>query len=187
MMRVEHLNIHEPFFDTLVQRGPFRELAEAALGPVVPQSMGVFGKPPRVGKATPPHQDAFYWMIDPPKALTIWMAIDEADEENGCVRYVPGSHRLGMREHQLSQVLGFSQYIADFRDEEKAESVPACVAPGDVIMHHGMTIHYADSNPTDRRRRAMGIVYYSEAAQVDQRLKANRVDAKAMWKATDRI
>ena len=54
---------------------------------------GMFGKPPRVGKQTPWHQDGQYWPIQPLATCTVWVALDDSTTENGCLRYIPGSHR----------------------------------------------------------------------------------------------
>ncbi|MBM3265105.1 MAG: phytanoyl-CoA dioxygenase family protein, partial [candidate division Zixibacteria bacterium] len=123
---------------------------------------------PRIGKPTPPHQDGYYFMLDPMIAMTFWIAVDRADRENGCIRYVPGSHRKGMRPHALSNVLGFSQGLVDFGEEDSRIEEEAMVAPGDVIAHHCMTIHRTDANPSDRQRRALGCVYFGKSAKVDR-------------------
>ena len=54
-----------------------------------------FCKMPRDGKAVAWHQDASYWPLTPSKAVTVWLAIDDADAENACMRFIPGSHHLG--------------------------------------------------------------------------------------------
>ena len=53
-------------------------------------------KPPRVGSAKPPHQDSAYWTnIDPPNLVICWMALDDATEENGCMRFIPAPTSWG--------------------------------------------------------------------------------------------
>ena len=54
-----------------------------------------FNKPPGTDSPTPPHQDNYYFSLKPPNVLTIWLALDPVDDENGCLRYVAGSHRDG--------------------------------------------------------------------------------------------
>ena len=106
-------------------------------------------------------------MLDPCEALTMWFAIDDVDEKNGCVRYVKGSHQMGMREHSRTQTLGFSQRIANYPTDGDLESEVAVAAqPGDLLVHHAMTIHRADGNQSlNRSRRALGFIYYSARAQ----------------------
>ncbi|MDG2123620.1 MAG: phytanoyl-CoA dioxygenase family protein, partial [Verrucomicrobiales bacterium] len=111
----------------------------------------------------------FYFKLDPPHALTMWMALEDVDEENGCVRYVKGSHLKGMREHGRTGTLGFSQGLTDFgREEDLAaeEAMPA--AAGDLLAHHALTIHRAGGNSSaTRSRRALGFIFYSVDARED--------------------
>ena len=132
--------------------------------------MQYFNKPPRIGKPTPPHQDGYYFMLEPCEAATMWLALDEVDEENGCVRYVRGSNHLGMRPHGRTQTLGFSQGVIDYgRDEDLANEIAFPASPGDLLVHQAMTIHRADGNTSDTRtRRALGFIYYSERAREDR-------------------
>ena len=74
--------------------------------------------------------------------LTMWLALDVVDEENGCMRYACASHRRGMRPHGRTKLLGFSQGITDFpQDEDLADERSISVHAGDVIVHHALTIH----------------------------------------------
>ena len=56
-------------------------------------NMSFFAKPALNGKKTPFHQDGEYWPIQPLATCTVWIAVDEATVENGCLRYIPGSHK----------------------------------------------------------------------------------------------
>ena len=74
--------------------------------------------------------------------------MDRIDESNGCLRYIPGSHRLGVRPHQTTKVLGFSQGISDYNDEDRRREVTVLLEPGDALAHHGNMIHRAEpGNP----------------------------------------
>ena len=107
--------MHDPYFNQMLNDSDFRRLAESLLeDEVVPKNAQFLCKPPRIGQATPPHQDGYYFMIEPVEGLTMWLGLDYADEENGCLRYVRGSHKKGLREHGRTQTLGFSQGITDF-------------------------------------------------------------------------
>ena len=162
---------HDTYFHRLMFGSRFEKLAELLLqGPVVGKNMQYFNKPPQIGKATPPHQDGYYFMLDPCEALTMWLALEEVDEENGCVRYVRGSHLLPLRPHGRTQTLGFSQGVTDYgTPQDLADEVAFPAQPGDLLIHNALTIHRADVNrsPT-RTRQALGFIYYSERAQVDE-------------------
>jgi len=170
LKQLQYLNQHDEWFGELFQKGSFRRLAEELLrGPVVPKNFQYFNKPPGVGMPTPPHQDGYYFKLAPCEAVTMWLALDHVDRVNGCVRYVRGSHDLGMREHGRTRTLGFSQGIVDFpQKNDRLAEVPCPAEPGDLLAHDALTIHWADGNRSQTRsRRALGLIYYSERAQED--------------------
>lgn len=170
LKQIQQMGEHDPSFHDMLTTGDFRKVAEALLqAAVVPVNLQYFSKPPGVGRPTPPHQDGCYFMLDPCEAVTMWLALDDVDAENGCVRYVPGSHKRGMREHSRTQTLGFSQGIVDYPTTEDAQQEIALPArSGDLLVHDALTIHRADGNHSAvRSRRALGLVYYSVRAQKD--------------------
>jgi len=168
LKQIQQLGKHDSYFGHWQNNSAFRELAELLLeGAVIPTNMQYFNKPPGIGKATPPHQDGFYFMLDPCEAVTLWLALEKVDEENGCVRYIRGSHCEGMRPHRRTETLGFSQGIADFpTGDDMAKEVAFPAQAGDLLAHHALTIHRADQNCSQSRtRQAIGLIYYSERAQ----------------------
>lgn len=168
LKQIQHVWRHDEWFRSLFLEGKVREVAEVLLrGEVVPKNLQYFNKPPSKNQPTPPHQDGYYFMLEPCEALTFWLALDPADEENGCVRYVKGSHQRGMREHGRTKVLGFSQGIVDFPlSVDRASEVAIHAQPGDLLAHDALTIHRADSNRSGSKpRRALGFIYYSARAK----------------------
>ena len=163
------LHEHDAYFRALLEEGPLRDTAARLLGEAVrPVNQQVFIKPPGGGsRPTPPHQDAYYFHLQPCIAATLWLALDDVDAENGCLRYVRGSHRRGVRPHRRTATLGFSQGVSDFGTPEDLANEVACTArAGDLVAHHAMTIHRADANQApDRPRRALGLIYYGVSAR----------------------
>ncbi len=104
--------------------------------------------------------------------MTMWLALNEADEENGCLRYLPGAHRRGVRQHQMTQIVGFSQGITDFGDDDRAAEVAVPAAPGDLLVHHWTMVHRADSNTSDRERWGLGSVFYGVHTKPDEEKQA---------------
>ena len=144
-----------------------RTLAEEVLGEtVVTRNMQYFNKAPGINQPTPAHQDGFYFMLEPCHAVTLWLAMDEAEEENGCVRYICGSHKRGMRPHAKTKTLGFSQGISDYSEEDRRNETSCPAQPGDLLAHHALTIHrgYANQSIT-RNRRALGLIFYGRSAR----------------------
>lgn len=170
----------DAFFAEYLHHSLWNETAAALLGePVqVPSGAEWFNKPPATQHATPPHQDNFYFCLRPPQVLTMWLALDEVDEQNGCLRYVPGSHLRGVRPHTRTTTLGFSQGISDYDDTDRALEVPIPAQPGDVLIHHGNTIHRADANQsTSRHRRSFGMVFKAQSCVRDEEAFRKYYDA----------
>jgi phytanoyl-CoA hydroxylase len=186
LKQLQDLHRCDPFFARILNGSEFERIAAALLDEDVQgKNLEYFNKPPRVGKPTPPHQDNYYFMLRPPKAVTMWMALEEVDEENGCVRYIRGSHLKGMRPHGRTETLGFSQGIVDYGQKEKpTDEVFFPTKPGDLLIHHSMTIHRADANQSvNRSRKALGFIYFGVSAVED--LEAKRAYQKKLQAERD--
>jgi ectoine hydroxylase-related dioxygenase (phytanoyl-CoA dioxygenase family) len=106
------------------------------------------------------HQDVTYWGLEPPRAITAWIAIDDADEENGCMRVIPGSHRLGLLEHGKSaragNLLSINQEVPEaLVDETRAVTLP--LRAGQMSLHDGMLLHASHENRSSRRRCGLAV------------------------------
>ena len=189
LMRLQNMCDYDDFFRNLYYGERVISLCSSLMdGPVRGKNMQWFNKLPSRGRETPPHQDGFYFMLEPNEALTLWLSQDYVDEENGCVRYIPGSHRSGMRPHQRTSILGFSQGISDFDAEDRATEIPVYTEPGDLIAHHCLTVHRADANASPRSRRALGFVYFSERAHEDaERAETYRQQLYAEWEREGKL
>lgn len=189
IMRLQKMHEHDEFFRELIHSDRFVGLAAELLDDeVVVKHLEWFNKPPRVGSVTPPHQDGFYFLLEPNEAITLWLALDDVDEGNGCMRYVRGSNRDGMRPHQRSNVIGFSQGINDYGQADREREIPILGAPGDLFAHHCMTIHRADANTSERPRAALGFVYDAARAVYDaEKAAAYHKKLYAEWEKEGKI
>jgi len=169
LKQMQHMAV-DPFFRDYTRHPKWKALAEALLGEEARcDAPEWFNKPPRTLHPTPPHQDNHYFNLEPPSVLTIWLAVDPVDEENGCLRYLPGSHLRGRRPHAQSNVLGFSQGITDYGPADRTREVTIALEPGDAAVHHGWTVHRADPNrSTTRQRRSFALVFKGAGARVDE-------------------
>jgi Phytanoyl-CoA dioxygenase (PhyH) len=125
-------------------------------------------KPPRTGHATPWHQDEAYW--DPGQrfhAVGAWMPLDDCDADNGCMTFVPGSHRSEVLPHRHidddPDVHGLE--FADEVDVSTAVAVP--LPAGGATFHHPRTYHYTGPNRSERRRRAYANEFQTPPVPVD--------------------
>ncbi len=187
--RLQNMADLDPYFEDLFQSDRFIELSKFLLADmVIPKSSQWFNKPARVGGVTPPHQDGFYFMLEPNEAVTLWIALNDIDEENGCMRYVRGSHRRGIRPHRTSNILGFSQGVSDYSGDDRELEVAMRASPGDLFAHHSMTIHRADANQSDRRRAALGLVYFAARARKDEeKAERYRQELFSRWEKEGKI
>ncbi len=162
----------DPFFEKYSSHSKWKNLAESLIGEEAHCEFPEwFNKPPNTNHPTPAHQDNYYFNLAPPNVLTMWLALDNVDDENGCLRYVPGSHLKGKRPHSVGKVLGFSQGINDFSEEDEASEVKTHMKPGDLAVHHGWTIHRAMPNQSKTRsRRAFAMVYKGKSCLRDEKL-----------------
>jgi phytanoyl-CoA hydroxylase len=169
LKQMQHMH-GDAFFRDYPRHPKWDELARTLVGEEAAcNSPEWFNKPPGVEHPTPPHQDNYYFNLKPSNVVTIWLALDVVDDENGCLRYVAGSHQRGFRPHARSNVLGFSQGITDYGPADAAAEVKIHLQPGDAVAHHGMTIHRAEPNRSgDCDRRAFAMVYKGVSCRRDE-------------------
>ena len=173
LKQMQHMGV-DPYFRDYARHPRWVELAEALLGePAAADQPEWFNKPPGTSHPTPPHQDNYYFNLRPANVLTIWLALDPVDDDNGCLHYVRGSHLRGIRPHGASRIVGFSQGITDFGPADEAQEERVHLRPGDAVAHWGDTIHRAQPNRTaDRQRRAFAMVLRGASCRVDEAAKA---------------
>ncbi len=153
--KLDEVFSRDQVFRDFVLAPNLRECIEALIGHK-PLLLGdsIFMKPPRHGSAKPYHQDNFYFRCHPvDQAITAWIALDDVDVSNGCLRYIDGSHRGPILPHD--PVPGEEYYnsapLPELIDLSK-ESL-ASVGKGGVVFHHSQTLHTSHRNESDRWRR----------------------------------
>lgn len=116
----------------------------------------LFCKPAQHGGVVAWHQDYSYWTRTEPMAhLTCWIGLDDATRDNGCLHYVPGSHRW-----ELLPITGLAgdmnaiQSVLTPEQREKFRPVAIELKKGEAAFHHPLMIHGSYENRTDRQRRA---------------------------------
>lgn len=116
-------------------------------------------KPPEIGGQTDWHQDAPLWpIIAPMTEVTAWVALDDADESNGCMSMVPGSHTWGNNIEFLRTVEVYDSLPEEY-EGRKVNVVRCPVKKGEVHFHHALTWHGSHSNTSGRPRRAIALHY----------------------------
>ncbi len=119
-----------------------------------------FCKMPHDGKRVSWHQDASFWPMSPSKTVTVWLAIDDADVANACMRFVPGSHHHGHLTYHLSEdsennVLNQTVTNADQFGDPVDDELQA----GEMSLHSDLLLHGSEANESDRRRCGLTLRY----------------------------
>lgn len=151
----KNLQDHDPWAYEFLHHGPHVPIVEALVGNALhPASFGWFGKRPQEADRVAPHFDA----VGNPDAVgaTLWIALDPASRESGCLHYLRGSHK-----RHFEAKLGL---------DVSAEQADTCVMeaePGDAFIHSGRTVHWSHGNRTDTDRRALALFYWSKTSAAD--------------------
>jgi hypothetical protein len=117
----------------------------------------VFYKPPRHPGVVTWHQDYSFWTRTTPAGhLTCWIALDDSTEENGCLKYVPGSHEWGLLPKiSLTKEMGAVRQYLTPEQAAAFDPVPMVVRAGECTFHHSHTVHGSYGNRSDRPRRGI--------------------------------
>ena len=136
-----------------------------------------FCKMPGDGQAVAWHQDASYWPLTPSKALTVWLAIDDADQENGCMKFMAGSHHHGymtFRPSDSSEHNVLNQTIDN--PEQYGTQVWDPLKAGQASIHSDLLLHGSEANHSTHRRCGLTLRY--TAAEVRAGMEWNQ---KGVW------
>ncbi|MCG3148831.1 MAG: hypothetical protein PCFJNLEI_02280 [Verrucomicrobiae bacterium] len=153
-----------PFFETLATNHPrIRGVVESLLGadPIRFQDMALV-KPPFIGTEKPWHQDNAYFAVTPLEAvLGVWIALDDALVENGCMHVLVGEHKVGPRKHYHGTDC---EIMPDRLNPQRA--VPVELPAGGAMFFAGMLPHQTPPNSSPLRRRALQFHYRSATSQI---------------------
>ncbi len=144
-------------------------------------------KPARIGAATPWHQDSAYWNAQyDHRTLSVWVPLQEATLENGCMQFVPRSHEAhAIYKHQSinndPRIHGL-EFVAE--ELHRVKGAVACpLAPGGATVHGGYTFHYTGPNRSEVPRRAAilmgGLPALKRSVPVDVPWMAEKQTARA--------
>jgi hypothetical protein len=175
-----------PSFAGLIRHPRLIEAVSQLIGPdLLVWSCGFFIKDAHARSYVSWHQDLNYWGLDGDREVTAWFALTPATVGNGCMRFVPGSHRRKDVPHVDSfapdNLLTRGQEIAVEVDE--ASAVNVVLRAGQASFHHGHMFHASGPNRTDARRLGVAIRYVAPSMkQVSgERLLVSHVSGKDQY------
>jgi phytanoyl-CoA hydroxylase len=129
-------------------------------------SQFIFKNPGAWGQ--PWHQDAFYFPFEPARPiLGVWLAVTEANLENGCLHVLPGSHREPVHEHQPDRRPRANYGYVEIVDHDMGAAVPVLMQPGDLLLFDSHLMHRSTDNVSDGIRAAM-VYHYCATGTVDR-------------------
>lgn len=110
------------------------------------------------------HLDTPFWSFHSPQAVTMWLALDDATPDNGCMQYLPGSHLTARMDKNLSIGADFEGLFKIYPEWRKIKPVNVPCRAGTVVFHNGLIAHAAGPNLTNKARRAYAIAFMPENA-----------------------
>ncbi|MFQ5698687.1 MAG: phytanoyl-CoA dioxygenase family protein [Myxococcota bacterium] len=118
------------------------------------------------GGGTPWHQDQYYWPLDTPHTITLWMPLRDVPPEVGSMRFASGSHRLGSLADLPISDASHEVLEAEIRQRGLPVESHGPLRAGDATFHAGWTLHCASANPTPQGRPVMTVIYFADGARV---------------------
>jgi non-heme Fe2+,alpha-ketoglutarate-dependent halogenase len=170
----------------LVRHPKVLDNVERVLGPdLLVWSSSFFIKEARDPAFVSWHQDSTYWGLSEPSVVTAWVAFTPSNSSNGCVRVIPGTHRMDQVEHKETRddnnILTRGQEIAVEVDESKA--VEMVLEPGDMSLHHIRLFHNSEPNGSGDRRIGFAIRYIPTRIQQTM----GNLDSATLVRGADRF
>lgn len=137
------------------------DVVEQFIGPnILLHNVTYIIKEPRSASHVSWHQDLTYWGFSADAQVSMWLALSLADEQAGCMRMIPKSHRTGNHHHTTSDdetnVLFQSQTVENVNEDD---AVLCPLNPGEASFHHGRTLHASMPNQTHDRRIGLNVQY----------------------------
>ncbi len=158
-----HLVTRSAMLRAFVASSPLVDICADLVGPDVRLywDQAVYKKPDTAA-SFPWHQDNGYAFVEPQQYLTCWIALTDANEENGCPWVVPGLHKMGTLRHHATET-GLVCF------DEADGAVPAPVPAGGIVVFSSLTPHCTGPNRTGQVRKSYIVQYAPEGAVVIDR------------------
>ena len=164
---------HDEGFADFCRNNEILDMVEQIIGPnIALWNSSFFAKPAGNGKATPWHQDGEYWPIRPLATCTVWVAVDDATKENGCLRIIKGSHkekRLLKHETNSSDDLTLNQELLPTEFDE-SQAVDLVLERGQISLHDVFLAHGSEPNTSSTSRRGMTMRFMPMTSIFDHKL-----------------
>lgn len=159
--KVAHaLHCQDPAFARITQSDKIKAITKAVnyKDPVICQSMYIF-KQPKIGGVVNPHQDSTFMNTTPKRLMGLWIPLEDALQDNGCLWFIPGSHKNGV-DNERYMVRNFENddsqvtFTADCPEYDNSKFVCGEMKAGSLALIHGEVVHKSEPNKSSRSRHA---------------------------------
>lgn len=161
-IRLFNPHLHDGFSLQMMKlpivRGALAQLldGEEAVGV---QSMYFYKEPGSQGQAA--HQDYYYIRNEPNTMLAAWIAMEDVDEENGCLWVISGSHKLGLLPHgKVKDIIEHEPWTDETEGIDLTMQIPVTMKKGDILFFHNLLIHSSNKNRSTNRWRRSYVCHY---------------------------
>lgn len=137
----------------------------------------VLSKSPHDPKAVPWHQDASFWALSPARTVTVWLAIDDADERNSAMRFIPGTHDKGALPVAETDDNTNVFHKGTANAENMGTPFTNSLRSGQMSMHADMLVHGSLANASDRRRCGLTLRYCPPCVRITNEAWSSGVEA----------
>jgi phytanoyl-CoA hydroxylase len=163
-----NLMTNDAFWHRLVSDPRLLDIAEQFIGPNIALFASHYiSKPPFDGQPVLWHQDGSYWPLEPMEVVTLWLAVDDADAENGCMQVIPGTHRMPLQQlHERTDTANVLNSEVDPALVDETQAIDIVLSAGSVSIHHPNIIHGSKANLSARRRCGLTIRYIPSSTHI---------------------
>ncbi len=164
-------------FMSICHRPEILDAVESIIGPdIIMWASRTFCKPARTGLEIPWHQDRTSgWLMRPLASVAVWIVVDDSTPENGCMRYIPGSHKLGELSFEFSPRTDLAVNVeVDEADFDVATARDNVLQSGQFSIHHSYLVHSSQPNLSGKRRAGFAMRVMPATSHYD---RANAVES----------
>jgi ectoine hydroxylase-related dioxygenase (phytanoyl-CoA dioxygenase family) len=149
-----------PVYDLLTDKRIVAVVRDLLGDDVVAWGSHYFCKLPHDGKQVAWHQDASYWPLNPSRTVSVWLAIDDADVGNACMRFIPGSQKFGHLTYRMTEDADQNVLNQEVEDVSRfGTPVDVELKAGELSVHSDLLLHGSPPNNSDRRRCGLTLRY----------------------------
>jgi phytanoyl-CoA hydroxylase len=158
----------DPFWVHLISNERLLDVAQLFIGPDIALFASHYiSKPPFDGQTVLWHQNGSYWPLEPMQVVTLWLAIDNSNPENGGMRVIPRTHKTDLQELEVrTDVPNVLESAIKEGIVDESKAVDIILKPGDISVHHPNIIHGSNANTSSHRRAGLTIRYIPTTTRI---------------------